>query len=89
MKGVDCMKIEKSTGYKHYLIQITTANYDAWTIYETDNYNEAHRFFDGLFFPSEVTRLELFGTNEEPDTYLTGKTIAYKEYSNGKYIEVS
>ena len=82
--------LNKDTLYKHYLIQITTANYDAWTIYETDNYNEAHKFFDGLLFlPPEVTRIELFETNEEPDTYLTGKTIAYREYSNGKYIEVS
>ena len=74
--------------YKNYLILIETANYDGWCIYETQDQAEAVKVYEGLFFPSEVTAVELFGTDEDPDTYLTGETIRKRGAANGTAYEI-
>lgn len=61
--------------YKNYLILIDTAEIEGWAIYETQDRKEAEKVFEGLVFPDTVKHAELFGTDEDPYTYLTGETI--------------
>lgn len=57
--------------YKHYLVQDIEAK---WTYGVFDYYGKAHTFIQGLILPDSPI-LEIFGTDENPETYLTGDTL--------------
>lgn len=60
--------------YKNYLVQDIDTT---WTYGVFDTFAKALQFINTLSLP-ESPVLEIFGTDEDPDTYLTGDTLFVK-----------
>jgi hypothetical protein len=69
------MEIEKATGYKHYMIEGVDKNGEEWMFYASDNHTEAVQIYNGIVLPSNYEKVQLVGTNEDIDTYLTAEVI--------------
>ena len=69
------MEIEKATGYKHYMIEGVDKNGEEWMFYASDNHTEAVQIYNGIVLPSNYNKVQLVGTNEDIDTYLTAEVI--------------
>lgn len=67
--------MEKATGYKHYMIEGVDKNGEEWMFYASDNYTEAVQIYKGIALPSNYNKVQLVGTNEDVDTYLTADVI--------------
>ena len=74
----------KAKTYKNYLVQ-TVADGGGWTYGVFPTFEKAHDFIQNIILP-EKTVLEIFGTDDDPDTYLTGETIIYYDTTTGGFI---
>lgn len=72
--------------YKYYLVQDIEAK---WTYGVFNNFGKAHIFIQGLILP-DFPILEIFGTDENPETYLTGDVLyVYDSKSGGDILPES
>ena len=70
--------------YKYYLVQDPDA---LWTYGIFTDYEKARDFIVSLCLPGFPV-LEIFGTNENPDTYLPGDTLLIYNPKTDKIQEV-
>ena len=69
--------------YKYYLVQPVEG--DSWTYGIFSTYGKAHQFITNLILPDSPV-LEIFGTDDAPDTYLTGETLFIYNSATGEII---
>ena len=73
------MEIEKATGYKHYMIEGVDKNGEEWLFFVSDNHTEAVQIYNGIILPEPYVKVQLAGTNEDVDTYLTAEVICTRQ----------
>ena len=73
------MEIEKATGYKHYMIEGVDKNGEEWLFFVSDNHTEATQIYNGIILPEPYVKVQLAGTNEDVDTYLTAEVICTRQ----------
>ena len=72
--------------YKYYLVQDIGAR---WTYGVFNTFGKAHIFIQGLILPN-FPILEIFGTDESPEVYLTGDVLyIYDSKSGGEILPES
>lgn len=73
------MEIEKATGYKHYMIEGVDKNGEEWLFFVSDNHTEATQIYNGIILPEPYVKVQLAGTNDDTDTYLTAEVICTRQ----------